>query len=154
MTESNKSNKEKTKYCPNCGKRNHKCKNKRSNWSGLNIAAMVVGFVLFWPIGLFILYWIMTGRSVQTLPQEVRKLWARLTGHGYLNEPFNFAEADNSDNGVFNDYQQTQHDRISEIKEEIKDRARRFTDYRKDVKRRADKDEFDQFMGDAPIQPE
>ena len=27
----------------------------KGNWSGFNIAAMVIGFVLFWPLGLVVL---------------------------------------------------------------------------------------------------
>ncbi len=53
-------------YC--CGKWG-----SRANWSGLNIAAMVVGFVVFWPIGLLILYWIIKGRSVKELPNSIRE---------------------------------------------------------------------------------
>ncbi|NIT62374.1 MAG: DUF2852 domain-containing protein, partial [Gammaproteobacteria bacterium] len=39
---------------------------------------MVVGFVLFWPIGLFLLFWNITGRDVQELPQAIRSLWSRV----------------------------------------------------------------------------
>ena len=31
----------------------------KAKWSGVNIAAMVIGFVLWWPIGLFLLFWIL-----------------------------------------------------------------------------------------------
>jgi hypothetical protein len=37
---------------------------KKGNWSGMNIAAMVIGFVLFWPIGLVLLYWNISGRDI------------------------------------------------------------------------------------------
>ena len=48
------------------------------NWSGLNIAAMVLGFVIFWPIGLLILFWNMSGRDVRDLPQGIREMWSGL----------------------------------------------------------------------------
>jgi hypothetical protein len=51
---------------------------------------------------------------------------------------------------VFNTYQNTQYDRIREIKEEIRARAKRFSEFRADVKRRADEEEFNQFMSNAP----
>jgi hypothetical protein len=119
-----------------------------ANWSGINIAAMVVGFVLFWPVGLFVLYWIATGRDVGDLPQWIHQHWSRVTGmckgkEGFSKDPRN-------DNVVFNEFQQTQYDRIREIKEEIKGRARRFAEFRANAKRRADKEEFNQFMADAP----
>ena len=60
------------------------------------------------------------------------------------------SDVDDSGNSVFNAFQQTQHDRISEIKEEIRDRARRFSEYRADAQRRADEAEFNQFMSNKP----
>jgi len=53
-------------------------------------------------------------------------------------------------NSVFDEFQQTQYDRIAEIKEEIKERARRFNEFRMDAKRRAEQEEFSQFMASHP----
>ena len=113
------------------------------NWTGINIATMVVSFILFWPIGLFILYWIFKGRDVRDLPQAMRNQWARYKGQ-------NGAHGSHSDNVVFNEYQQTQYDRIIEIKEEIKSRTQRFKEYRANAKRRADEEEFNRFMDETP----
>ncbi len=117
--------------------------NGKANWSGVNIAAMVIGFVVFWPIGLFLLFWILTGHDVLNLPADFATKWHQLKGSPS-------SKTGDTDNGVFNDYQQTQHDRIREIKEEIKSRARRFTEFRSAAKRRADEEEFRQFMDDKP----
>ena len=115
---------------------------RSARWSGINIAAMVVGFVFFWPVGLVVLYWIMTGRNVQELPGAVRDQWSRM---------FNGSRAPqgHADNVVFSDYQQTQYDRIREIKEEIKSRAQRFSEFRMGARRRADQEEFDRFMANG-----
>jgi len=50
------------------------------------------------------------------------------------------------ENSVFDEFQQTQYDRIVEIKEEIKNRARSFKEFRSDAKRREDEAEFKEFM--------
>ena len=115
---------------------------RSGRWTTINIAAMVVGFVLFWPVGLVVLFWIYSGRDVQDLPGAVREQWGRM---------FNGTQrtSGDSDNVVFNDYQQTQYDRIREIKEEIKSRARRFGEFRMDARRRADQEEFDRFMANG-----
>ncbi len=127
--------------------RGHCCGNwgSKGNWSGLNITAMVVGFIVFWPVGLFFLYWIIKGRSVKELPQTIRELWSRMTGSWHGND------VGPSDNVVFNEFQQTQYDRIREIKDEIKERSRRFFEFRTNAKRRADEEEFNRFMGEAPV---
>lgn len=120
---------------------------KCGNWSGINIAAMVLGFVFFWPVGLIILFWILTGNHVKDLPQAIRYHWSNLSGYWRATDGFSNGK---SDNVVFNEYQQTQYDRIHELKEEIKSRAQRFKDYRANAKRHADEEEFNQFMSDGP----
>lgn len=114
------------------------------NWSLLNTAAMVFGFIFFWPIGLVILYWNISGRDVRDLPAATKEKWKmfRAKKCGY--------QANESDNSLFNEFQQTQYDRIREIKEEIRDRSKRFNEYRADAKRRADEEEFNNFMSSSP----
>ena len=116
----------------------------KGNWSPMNTAAMVIGFVAFWPIGLVLLYWNIKGRDVRDLPGAIQGKWARLRNKRCKND------VAGSDNSLFNEFQQTQYDRIREIKEEIKDRSRRFQAYRADAKRRADEEEFNQFMANNP----
>lgn len=115
-----------------------------ARWNATNIAGMVIGFIVFWPIGLFVLAWILSGRQVRDLPAVARDVWSRV---------FNGMETRKNgatDNIVFNEYQQTQYDRISEIKNEIRERARRFTEYREDIQRRRDQEEFERFMASSP----
>lgn len=111
------------------------------NWSGMNIAAMVVGFVLFWPVGLLILYWNIKGRDLKDLPSAVQAKWSNLVSGGK-----SMSVNVKGENSVFDEFQQTQYDRIAEIKEEIKNRANSFKEFRSDAKRRADEDEFKEFM--------
>jgi len=49
---------------------------RKGSWTGYNIAAMVLGFVFFWPVGLVILYWIIRGRDVRDLPAAAREKWS------------------------------------------------------------------------------
>ena len=119
------------------------------NWSGMNIAAMVLGFVVFWPLGLFMLYWILKGRKVQELPQGFRRQWSKVSRNWHGTG--GISQHDHGDNVVFNEFQQTQYDRIREIKDEIKERSRRFTDFRANARRRADEEEFNRFMSDTPV---
>lgn len=125
-----------------------RCRRGGGNWSGINIAAMVAGFVLYWPIGLFILFWILIGRDVQALPEIIRHQWSKVTGfwEGHDGRQANHA----TENVVFNEFQQTQYERIREIKDELRERARRFREFRANTRRRADEEEFNQFMSDAP----
>lgn len=124
----------------------------KGNWSAMNIAAMVVGFVIFWPVGLFLLYWNISGRDVRDLPNVIQERWSAIFNGSFSRSGGRKESTDN--NSVFEEYQQTQYDRITEIKEEIKNRARRFTEFRSDAKRRADESEFKEFMSSDPSRRE
>lgn len=117
----------------------------KGNWSGINIAAMVIAFVLFWPLGLVVLYWNISGRDIKELPDAIKEKWESI-----MNGCCQRKDSLQSDNVVFDEYQQTQFDRIREIKEEIKSRARRFNVFRSEAKRRQDEKEFKDFMAKNP----
>ena len=131
-----------TRYC-----RARRCNG--DNWSAFNIAAMVLGFVFFWPIGLFVLFWIVSGRNVQDLPAAIRHQWVSLRGN--FEGTSTSGARGHSDNVVFNEYQEAQYERVREIKDEIKARARRFRDFRANAQRRRDEQEFNDFMANAPL---
>jgi len=125
-----------------------RCKsNGERHWTAANTVTMIAGFVFFWPAGLLVLFWILSGRHVRELPQAMRTAWASLSGAW----PGSGAQAQ-SDNVVFNDYQSTQYERIREIRDEISERARRFNEYRAEGQRRIDQEEFDRFMASSPQQ--
>lgn len=133
---SKKSNK-KRKHCGNKGK-----------WSPMNVVTMVLAFIVAWPIGLFILFWIWSGRDVGELFTMAKSFWIK--NFGSEGDFDHFDKSSSSDNVVFNEYQQAQHDRVSEIKQEIKQRTKHFYAFRSDVKRRADAEEFNSFMSNGP----
>jgi len=114
------------------------------NWSGVNIAAMVLGFIVFPPLGFVVLVWALMGRPIQELPAWIREKWQKLFPGA---RSLSFSD---SDNVVFNEYQQTQYDRIREIKDEIGRRAEAFRAFRFDAKRRQDQKEFEDFMARNP----
>ena len=116
----------------------------KGNWSAMNIAAMVIGFILFWPIGLVILYWNITGRDIKDLPGAIQDKWSSMFNKSWCG--MKKSDRTYAENSVFNEYQQTQFDRIAEIKEEISNRAKSFKDFQSDAKRRADEAEFKEFM--------
>jgi hypothetical protein len=114
------------------------------HWSVANIAAMVLGFVFFAPLGFAILVWTLMGRPVQELPAWAREKWSRFV---VGNRTSTYSESENT---VFNEYQQAQYDRIRELKDEIKKRTEAFRRFRFDAKRRKDQQEFDDFMASKP----
>ena len=113
-------------------------------WTPLNIALMVLGFVLFWPIGLAILFGIMAGIKPMELPWRIGAWFDGMKGQ--MGNPFD-TKVSGSGNHVFDEYQQTQMDRIEEIKAEVRDRSDRFNRFKGDEERQRQQEQFDRFMG-------
>ena len=132
-------------YCFGRGYGKESC--SKGNWSPLNIGAMVFAFVLFWPIGLFVLYWNISGRDARDLPSAVKQKWSAMFNR---NSTSREGASIASHNSVFEEFQQTQYDRIAEIKEEIKARTNRFNEFRGNAKRREEEEEFNKFMASKP----
>lgn len=115
------------------------------HWSAANIGAIVLAFFIWVPLGFAVLLWAATGHAIDDLPAWLRDKWRQVNSIGKR-------ATDDSDNAVFNEYQQTQHDRIREIKDEIRRRAESFRNFRKDARRRQDQREFDEFMATNPAE--
>jgi len=121
----------------------------KGKWTPVNIAVMVFSFVLFWPLGLFMVFWICSGRHAMELVSKARTLINKLRDSDYAD-----LAATNNTNKVFQEYQQVQYDRIHEIKVEIRERATRFNAFRSERKRKEDQDEFNLFMATTPARHE
>ena len=65
---------------------------------------------------------------------------------GQMGNPFD-TKVSGSGNHVFDEYQQTQMDRIEEIKAEVRDRSDRFNSFKGDEERQRQQEQFDRFMG-------
>ena len=117
------------------------------------IAAMVMGFIVFWPLGLAILAYTVGSRrwgrrsmapgqwySTTGTPQPAGA-WGKW---GDWSTPWNQAQrppAPPSGNAAFDEYR-------SETLRRLEDEQKEFVDYLERLRRAKDKAEFDQFMAD------
>jgi Protein of unknown function (DUF2852) len=107
--------------------------------NGWEIAAMVVGFVVFFPIGLAILGYF---------------LWRMKSGHDYRDLAAampagfgNFARpAQTTGNAAFDDWRTAELTRLDEERRKLHDAQVEFERYVDDLKRAKDRTEFEQFM--------
>jgi hypothetical protein len=109
-------------------------KRYRGRWGGFEIAAMVLGFVLFWPVGLAVLFWILwsrrNGREVE-LPSWVPRIGplTRTTG-----------------NSAFEDWKELELKRLEEEHRKLAAAQAEFQGFLDQLKRAKDREEFDSFM--------
>ena len=120
----------------------------KPEWSPVTIALMVLGFIVFWPLGLAMLAYILWGeyfggsREKAERWVQKQKEWARdrrYRGHGH-----HYA----SGNAAFDDYREEQLKRLEEERKRLDDDMREFQDYMHNLRKARDREEFDRFMRD------
>jgi hypothetical protein len=110
----------------------------RVRWGGFEIAAMVLGFVLFWPVGLAILFWILwskrQGREV------ILPAWMPRIG------PLAETSAASTGNSAFEEWRHAELDRLEEERRKLAAAQAEFQGFVDQLKRAKDREEFDRFM--------
>ena len=99
------------------------------------IAATLVGFFLFWPLGLAILAYLAWSGRLAAMRQEAPGQWSNLRSG--LSRGF----APRSGNQAFDDYR-------AETLRRLEEEQKEFVEYLERLRRARDKAEFDQFMAD------
>ena len=139
---------------------------RRASWKPIEIIAMVLGFIFFWPIGLAIL-------GV--------KIWQKRTGHdgdmvGFVQQKWQeksmgnwsmgcrssndvaprwsagnfgmngFGAMRSTGNVAFDDWRATELARLEEERRKLADAEREFADHMENLRRARDREEFERFM--------
>lgn len=121
----------------------------RPAWTPATIALMVVGFVVFWPLGLAMLAYIIWGDRLDGFKRDVNRATdgvfagcrrgadkAQRWGHG----------ASRTGNVAFDDWREKEIARIAEERRKLDETLAEFDDYMRELRRAKDQEEFDRFM--------
>jgi hypothetical protein len=142
--------------------RRHACGHSmahKKRWAPAEIATMVGGFVVFWPLGLAALglklfrgeMW--TGASEGVAPWTAYKTWRGQspdTPHGFAHSTWSSPQA--SGNAAFDDYKKAQLERLEAERRKLEDEQKAFSEYLAKLRRAKDQDEFDRFMAERNTQ--
>ena len=121
----------------------------KPQWGPLTIALMVLGFIVWWPLGLAILAYILWGEMFGGSAEKAQnfvhrsKTWAENCG------PRNYqrhAWRHSSGNAAFDDYRAEQLKRLEEERKRLDEEISAFHDYMANLRKAKDRDEFDRFM--------
>lgn len=120
-------------------------------WSPFNIAAMVIGFIVFAPIGLAILLWnIWTARR-----QRSEFAFAGMgQAANWAAAPWSQTNRDlsrHSGNAVFEDYKKATLERLEEERRKLVAEQEAFASFLDDLKQAKDRTEFERFMQDRDV---
>ena len=110
----------------------------RSAWTPATITLMVLGFIVFWPLGLAMLAYILWG---ERLREEFGQMRAK--GHFSSDRCGGFRATGNS---AFDDYRKVELERLAEERRQLDRERAEFEKFVADLRRAKDQDEFDRFM--------
>ncbi len=135
-----------------------------NRWTAFEIIAMVLGFVVFWPIGLAILgykYWQRKngGDDLQTFAShrwnEARAAMASMRGAGssaprpWSSGPWSRGGyAPSTGNRAFDDWKTAELARLEEERRKLDEAHREFAEFVENIRKAKDREEFEHFMNE------
>lgn len=121
----------------------------RPAWTPATIALMVIGFMVFWPLGLAMLAYILWGDRLDGFKRDVNRATdgvfagcrrgadrAHRWGH----------RAARTGNVAFDDWREKELERLDEERRKLDEMREEFDSYVRELRRAKDQDEFDRFM--------
>jgi Protein of unknown function (DUF2852) len=117
----------------------------------MELAAMILGFILFWPIGLAILGWKMYQAKTQyagDFGQFAQEKWGgfeRRSGLGAMAREFG-GRPSASGNSAFDEWRKAELERLEEERRKIYEAEKAFYDYQEGLRQAKDREEFERFM--------
>jgi hypothetical protein len=124
----------------------------KPQWSPVTIGLMVLGFIVFWPLGLAVLGYIMWGEKFGGTPEKAQAYWNKGCSFVGANKPrhwnnrsFNMAS---SGNAAFDEYRAEQLKRLDEERARLDAEIDAFHEYMANLNKAKDREEFDRFMNE------
>ncbi|SEB61269.1 Protein of unknown function [Nitratireductor aquibiodomus] len=116
----------------------------RPAWTPATIALMVVGFMVFWPLGLAMLAYILWGDRLGEFKKDVnRKTDEVFAGCRRASKRHAF-----TGNVAFDDWRTKELERLAEERRKLDEMRDEFDDYMRELRRAKDQEEFDRFMNE------
>jgi len=123
----------------------------KPQWSPLTIALMVLGFIIFWPLGLAVLGYILWGEKFGGSAEKAQAYWNK--GMGYMRNTskhtgFGGHNFGSSGNAAFDEYRAAQLKRLEEERARLDAEIDAFHEYMANLRQAKDREEFDRFMSE------
>ena len=134
-----------------------------SHWTAVEIIAMILGFIVFWPIGLAILGYKLWqrrygGPDLQTLATnkwgDARAMMGSNSGWacGGASRARRYY-ASRSGNAAFDEWRTAELARLDEERRKLDEAQREFAEYSDAIRRAKDREEFERFMAERRPRP-
>lgn len=119
----------------------------RPAWTPATIALMVLGFMIFWPLGLAMLAYILWGERLDGFKRDVNKATDEFATQfrGCRRGPRASARTGNV---AFDDWREAELERLHKERMKLDEVRAEFDEYSRELRRAKDQEEFDKFMAD------
>ena len=119
----------------------------RPAWTPATIALMVVGFMVFWPLGFAMLAYILWGERLTGFKRDVNRVtdgfFASCRGRRGGMRSYG-----STGNVAFDDWREAELTRLEEERRRLDETLAEFDEYLRELRRAKDQTEFDRFMSD------
>lgn len=116
----------------------------RPAWTPATIALMVIGFMVFWPLGLAMLAYILWGDRLEDYKGE----WSKARENFFGSCRKGATMHARTGNVAFDDWREKELARIEEERRKLDEMREEFDGYLRELRRAKDQDEFDRFMSE------
>lgn len=126
----------------------------RPAWTPFTIILMVIGFIVFWPLGLLMLAYILWGDRIPEFKANARTRGFARSGPGCFGGPRSMHRGpdrmyrEESGNAAFDEYRERELRRLEEERRRLDQERQDFEAYVQNLRRAKDQEEFDRFMAD------
>ena len=125
----------------------------RTRWSFWELAAIVGGFFLFWPVGLIALFWKFKKGELWPGSGDGAAPWANLRGIDASKWRWQDGFRTHSGNSAFEAYRTQELEKMEQIRRRLMDEQKAFGEFLERLKRAKDQEEFDRFMAERQAPP-
>ena len=119
----------------------------RPDWTPATVVLMVLGFMVFWPLGLAMLAYIMFGERFGQFKREANsRVDSLFSGFRRAGSGPQFRH--NTGNVAFDEWRKAELERIEAERRKLDEMREEFDGYLRELRRAKDQEEFDRFMRD------
>jgi len=121
----------------------------RPAWTPATIALTVIGFMVFWPLGLAMIAYIIWGDRLDGFKRDVNGATDRaFAGWRGCGKRGGMSRHGRTGNVAFDDWRSKELDRLAEERRKLDETLAEFDEYARELRRAKDQQEFDRFMAE------
>lgn len=120
----------------------------RPDWTPATIAMMVLGFVIFWPLGLAMLAYILFGERLRSFKKDANNSVDGFCS-SFKRKSQRYGRPNfGTGNVAFDDWRDAELSRLDEERRKLDEMREQFDEYARELRRAKDQEDFDRFMRD------